>query len=61
MSSFEIPPGTTLDGLFCEFLPRVHKSLSGSSEGADRFVGGPGTDIATDYSRADGDTRVTIP
>ena len=35
-------------------------TLTGGTQ-ADRFVGGPGTDTATDFSRAQGDTRVSIP
>lgn len=35
-------------------------TLSGGAQ-ADRFNGGPGTDTATDFNRAEGDTRVNVP
>jgi hypothetical protein len=36
------------------------RSLTGDA-GADTFKGGDGTDTATDFNAADGDTKSSIP
>ena len=38
MLPLEIPPGTTLDTLFTEVLPRTHERLVPALAGTDRFV-----------------------
>jgi putative sterol carrier protein len=38
MFPFEVPPGTTIDGLFRDILPRAHATMVPASAPRDRFV-----------------------